>query len=160
MKGKKDKNTEQKEEGKKIEELEERVKELENLLARAVADYRNLEKRVEEEKKEVVKYANKQLLERLLPAFDNLFLAEKHVKDQGLKLSIKKLVESLEAEGVKRIEAQGKDFTADFMECVDTVEGDAGKVIVELLPGFTLYGKLLRPAKVRVGKDKKEHPDN
>ena len=58
-------------------QLRERIAELEGQLLRAVADYRNLEKRFEDEKKEFVKYANRELLLRLIPAFDTLFLAEK-----------------------------------------------------------------------------------
>src|SRR4051812_7600503 len=58
-----------------VKELKERIEDLENQLMRAVADYRNLEKRFEDEKREYVKFANRDLLIRLIPAFDTLFLA-------------------------------------------------------------------------------------
>lgn len=148
MEGKKTKNTKDK----KIEELEVKIKELENQLKRAVADYRNFEKRVEEEKKGTVAFINKKLLLRLLPAFNTLFLADRHVKDDGLRLSIKKLNEVLKDSGVERIETVGRDFDPNLMECVDIVPGEENKVVEEITPGFTLFGQVLHPARVRVGK--------
>jgi len=117
----------------------------------AVADYRNLEKRHEEEKKEFVKYANRQLLLQLLPAFETLFLAEKYIKDEGLQLTIKKLSETLEDSGVRRIKTVGEKFNAETMECVQVVDGEENKVIEETKPGFTLHEKTLVPAQVKVG---------
>jgi len=85
-----------------IKSLEQRVTELEEQLARAVADYRNLEKRFEDEKREFVKFANRDLLLRLIPAFDTLVLAEKYVTDEGIKITIKHLQESLRDVGVEK----------------------------------------------------------
>lgn len=153
-----DKKTKKKSE-KNIEELEKRIEELESQLKRAVADYRNLEKRSDEERGEFVKFANKELLLKLLPAFDTLFLAEQYVKDEGLKLSIKKLIEVLKDEGVERVETVGREFNPEYMECVDTGDGEENKVLEEVTPGFVLFGKALRPAQVKVGKvtvEKKE----
>lgn len=141
------------------EERERRIKELEEQLARAVADYRNLEKRVEEEKRETMRFANRELLLQLLPAFDTLFLAEKHIEDEGLALSIKKLTEVLRNAGVEKIETEGREFDPHFMEVVDTEEGEENKVLEELRPGFTLYGKVLSPSYVRVGKKQRESKD-
>ena len=134
-------------------QLRERIAELEGQLLRAVADYRNLEKRFEDEKKEFVKYANRELLLRLIPAFDTLFLAEKFVEDEGIKLTIKHLQETLKDVGVERIDASGKKFDAQVMEAVATDEGEDGIVIDVLRPGYTLNGKLVRPAQVKVGKE-------
>lgn len=146
-----DKKTKKKSEN-NIEELEKRIQELEDQLKRSVADYRNLEKRVEDQKLEFVKFANQELLLRLLPAFDTLFLAEKYVTDEGLKLSIKKLTEVLKDNGVEKIEVVGRDFDPHLMECVDTQAGEENKVIEEARPGFALYGRVLRAAQVKVGK--------
>ena len=136
----------------KKDELKQKYEELENLLKRTLADYQNLEKRVAEDREQWLKMANKQLLLRLLPALDGLMLAEKHTKDQGVALSIKAMMDSLKAEGVEKIEVIGKDFDPNTMECVQVVEGEDGKVAEELRAGFTLYGKVLRPAQVAVGK--------
>ncbi|OGH10890.1 MAG: nucleotide exchange factor GrpE [Candidatus Levybacteria bacterium RIFCSPHIGHO2_01_FULL_36_15] len=141
---------------KKVEELNKRIDDLENQLKRAVADYRNFGKRIEEEKQEFIKFANRDLLLRLFPAFDAFIIAEKYVKDEGLKLTLKKLTEVLKDAGVERIEVQGKEFDPLLMECVDTIEGEENKVTEEARPGFTLYGKTLRPTQVKVGKKKGE----
>ena len=136
------------------EDLQLRVEELENNWKRAVADYRNLEKRVAEERVEFVKFANRELLERLLPAFDTLFLAEKYIQDDGLKLTVKSLYDALNQVGVERIETENKKFDAKLMDCVETVDGEEDKVIEEIRPGFALYDKVIRPALVKVGKKK------
>lgn len=155
-----DKKIKTKKEEKKTEILEKRIEDLENQLKRAVADYRNLEKRFEDEKKEVIKFANKDLLLKLFSAFDSLFLAERYVEDEGLKLSIKKLNDVFSDIGVKRIKTIDEMFDPSFMECVDVVEGEENKVKEEVRPGFTLFDKVLRPAHVRVGKKKEEIDEN
>lgn len=135
-----------------VEELKIKVADLEDQLLRSVADYRNQAMRFEEEKREFVKYANRELLLRLIPAFDTLFLAEKFVADEGIRLTIKHLQESLKEVGVEKVEADGKKFDAQVMEAVATEVGEEGKVLEVLRPGYTLNGKLVRPAQVKVGK--------
>ena len=134
------------------DKLKEKIEDLENQLKRSVADYRNQEMRFNEEKKEFVKYANRDLLLRLIPAFDTLFLAAKYVTDEGIKITIKNLQEALMEDGVQRIEAEGKKFDPTTMEVVTTATGEDDVVLEELRPGFTLNGKLVRPANVKVGK--------
>lgn len=134
------------------QELKQKIAELNDQLLRSVADYRNLEKRLEDEKREFVKFANRDLLLRLIPAFDTLFLAEKYVADEGIKLTIKHLQEALREVGVERVIVLGKEFDAQIMEAVATGDGEDGTVIEELRPGFTLNGKLVRPSQVKVGK--------
>lgn len=136
----------------KTKKLEIQEKELEEQLKRTLADYQNLEKRVTLEKEELIKSANKGLILRLLPALDVLMLAEKHTKDEGVSLSIKHFLDILENEGVKKIETEGQDFDPRIMECVQTIEGQEGKVTEELKPGYVLGEKVLRPAQVSVGK--------
>ena len=143
-----------KKKNKQTEQLEEKIKNLEEQVARAVADYRNLEKRLEDEKREFVKFANRDLLLRLIPAFDTLFLAEKYVSDEGIKLTIKHLQEALRDVGVERVATDGEMFDPEFMEAAATDEGEENKVLEELRPGFTLNGKLVRAAQVKVGKQK------
>jgi len=149
---KKEDKEEKKVEDQRVKELEEKITSLDDQFKRVVADYRNLEKRREEEKREFVQFANRDLLLRILPAFDTLIVAQKYIEDEGLRLSIKKLIESLRDVGVEKIEVEGKDFDPNFMECIETIEGEENKVVQELTPGFTLYGKTLRPARVKVGK--------
>lgn len=135
-----------------IKSLEQRVTELEEQLARAVADYRNLEKRFDDEKRDFVKFANRDLLLRLIPAFDTLFIAEKYVTDEGIKITIKHLQDALREQGVEKIRCEGELFDPEKMEVIATDVGEENKVIEELRPGYILNGKLIRPAQVRVGK--------
>lgn len=141
------------EETKKHEKQEnEEFKNLENQLKRALADYQNLEKRVISEKSEWIKLANKGLLLRLLPALDNLSLAEKHTQDKGVKLSIDQVISAFKEEGIEKIETIGRDFDPNLMEAVHTTKGEDGKVAEEVRAGYTLFGQVLRPAQVAVGK--------
>lgn len=131
-------------------ELQEKVQDLENQLKRAVADYQNLEKRVSEEKSEWIKMANRDLLLKLLPVFDSLILAQRHIQDEGLNLSVKQFLDVLRDVGVERINTQNQTFDPSKMEAIEKT-GDEGKVIDETRAGFTLFGKMLRPAQVKVG---------
>jgi len=130
---------------------DEKIEQLENQLKRALADYQNLERRTEEERREFVKYANKELIVSLLPAFDALFLASKYTEDQGVKLTVQRVLEILKEQGVEKVETENVQFNAEGMEAVEVVEGEDGKVIEEIRPGFTIFGKLVRPAQVKVG---------
>ena len=78
-------------------------------------------------------------------------LANQHVQDKNLEVSINHFLDILKAEGVKRIETLGKEFNPAEMEAIATAEGEDGKVIAELRAGFTLNEKLLRAAQVTVG---------
>lgn len=129
----------------------EDFKHLENQLKRALADYQNLEKRIAEEKSTWIKIANKDLLLKLLPGLDNLMLAERHTKDEGVKISIKHFLDVLGEVGVSKIETIGKDFDPKLMEAVSTTDGAAGKVIEEIRTGYALFDTILRPAQVVVG---------
>ncbi len=124
---------------------------LENQLKRALADYQNLEKRIEAQKGEWIKSSNKDLLLRLLPGLDSLTLALKHTQDEGVKVSIKHFLDILEKEGVKKIETNGANFDPNLMEAVSTRDGEDGKVVEEVRAGYTLYDTVLRPAQVIVG---------
>lgn len=133
------------------QEKSEEVENLKNQIARTLADYQNLERRIAQERSEIEKNANRGLLLRLLPALDTLLLAEKHTQDEGLKLSVKQIFDTLEKEGLKKIETESAQFDPELMEAVQAVPGDEGKVVEELRTGFLLNDKVLRPAQVSVG---------
>ncbi len=140
-----------------IKKLEERVAELENNWKRALADYKNLERRPVEEKAEFAEFANMILIQRLLPVVDNLEMLEKHISDTGLKMIVKEFKQLLEDNGVTAIESDGKSFDSQTMDCVETEECDEkghDKIVETLARGYKLKNKVLRPAKVRVGKAK------
>ena len=133
----------------------DQIADLENKWKRALADYANLEKRIEKEKEDFVKFANAQLLNKLLAILDNLELAERHLRDKGLTLAGNRFREILKEEGVEEIEVLGRNFDPELMDAVETVDGPKNKVVEVVLKGYKLYGKVLRPAKVKVGGSKK-----
>jgi molecular chaperone GrpE len=134
-----------------FEKYEKKNAELEDQLKRAVADYRNLERRSFEERADAVRYANKNFIEALLPAFDTLFLAGKYTSDESVKLTIDRILEVLKDNGIEKIVTDNVKYNAQTMEVVEVVNGEKGMVTEEVRPGFTVYGKLIRPAQVKVG---------
>ena len=92
----------------KTKELQKQIDELTNKWKRALADYQNLEKRVNEEKGEFVKFSNALLINKLLTVLDSLEAAEKHLKDQGLTIAINQLRNILKDEGVEEINIANK----------------------------------------------------
>ena len=132
---------------------QEELENVKNQLKRALADYSNLQKRFEEEKKFIVLYANATLLLKLVGVFDSLEQAGKHLENEGLNLSIRKFRETLESEAIREISSEGKKFDPNFHEAIDVVEGkEDGKIVEVLQKGYTLNDKVLRPAKVKVSK--------
>lgn len=130
---------------------EERIKDLENKWKRALADYANLEKRIEKEKENFAKFSNAVLVDKLLPVLDSLEKCCQHLKDKGLRLTLEQLKKVLESEGLKEIEAGGKKFDPETMDAVEIVRGPKDKVIEVVLKGYFLNERVLRPAKVKVG---------
>lgn len=132
--------------------------ELEAQLKRALADYQNLEKRVEEERKLLSKLSASLLIEKLLPVLDNLEKAQAHLKDEGLEIVLKQFKEILSAEGVEEIAAHGAQFNPNYHEAVETQQGENDNVVIKVLEkGYKIENTVLRPAKVIVSKKKLEH---
>jgi molecular chaperone GrpE len=135
-----------------LEQLKENLTEAESNYKRALADYQNLQKRVSDQRSELILSANRDLLLRILSVLDTLILANKHVDNEGLKVSINQFQDVLKAEGVTKIETVGQEFNPHLMECVAIEEGDENKVLEEMRAGYMLNDKVLRPAQVKVGK--------
>jgi molecular chaperone GrpE len=127
---------------------------------RAQADFINYKRRGEQERAEVVNYANSTLILNVLPVLDDLERALASVPEEfaespwvdGIRHIYRKLQSVLESHGVSAIEAEGKDFDPNLHEAVMTVEGEEGKVIEELQKGYKLRSRVIRPTKVKVGK--------
>lgn len=130
---------------------------LEDQLKRALADYHNLERRVEEEKKLLSDLYTAIAVEKFLPILDNLETAQNHIQDGGLAMVITQFKDVLAKEGVEEIAAVGQDFDPKLHEAIEAVEGkDEGKVVKVLSKGYKINGKVLRPAKVAVSKKSKD----
>jgi len=130
---------------------------------RAHAEFENVRKRLEKEKGDFIKYANEGLLLEFLPIIDNLEMAEKHIKEakdfdavrEGvdmIQLQIQKFLKDI---GLERVKTVGEKFDPHLHEAVETEESkdkDDGLIVSELKPGYSLNGRLLRPASVKIVK--------
>lgn len=130
---------------------------LKEQLARALADYDNLRKRVEKEQESLVQMAGFSVIERLLSVFDMLEDAQKHLKDSGLAIAIKSFEDVLKEDDVERIPVgQGTPFNENIHEAIEVVRGGIvkdGEIIEELISGWKYRnGPVIRISKVKVGK--------
>lgn len=128
------------------------TKTIENQLKRTLADYQNLKKRVEVDQSEFVKFSNAALLIKLFPLFDDLKRANDHLKNQGLQLTIDQFKFILESEGVKELSLLNTPFDPQKAECVELVSGKKDFIIEIVQTGYALHDRVLRPARVKVGK--------
>lgn len=148
-----------------IAELETRINSLEDQLKRAVADYHNLEKRIAEGRSELTKWAAGDLIMRILPVLDHLetviqsgrqVLSEQsESKDwfRGVELAVKEFKKVLEEEGLNIININVMDeYDPSLAEAVEIREGENNKVLEIVQTGYNINGKVIRPAKVVVGK--------
>jgi len=133
-------------------QLKSQIEDLTEKWKRALADYANLEKRVQLEKQEFVKFSNASLLDKLLAVLDDLERAEAHLKNKGLTLTVNQLRMVLKTEGVKEIKANRAKFDPEKMDCIEMVKGVKNQVVEVVQKGYLLNNKVLRPAQVRVGK--------
>ena len=132
-------------------------------LQRLQAEFDNYRKRVLREQTSAVELASEPVMRRLLEVLDEFELALIHAAEKpdydrflhGVELVFAKLVDGLKAEGLERIEAQGRPFDPELHEALlQSGEGDGEPVVADVLRnGYTLRGRVLRPAGVRV-----EHP--
>jgi len=153
--------------GKKIKQAEDKVhKELEivkGMLARALADYDNLNKRVDREREDLGKIASVGIIVRLLPILDNLESAQVHLKDQGLAISITEFKKVLSEEGLTEVEPKKGDvFDENTMEAIEVVNDvsdnnkSEAKVAEVVLPGWKFEdGAIVRHVKVKVERSEK-----
>lgn len=137
----------------KVSKNKEEKKVLEERLARALADYQNLVKRVDRERVEIISRANSNLLKDFLPILDILEVAQSHLNDQGLGMALAQSKCVLAQHGVKEVEAKiGDQFDAQEHEATDSIEGDdVGKIAEIVRKGYKWQdGMILRPTQVKV----------
>jgi molecular chaperone GrpE len=116
---------------------------------RALADYQNLLKRVEKERRDFVAYANEKLLTQFLTILDDLERAQTSLNDEGLALIITNAKKILEQEGVEEIPIKPEDeFNPNLMECIEAPEN--GNKLEVVRKGYTFKGRVIRPAQIRV----------
>lgn len=156
---KKNKN-EKKKETVNVNQLDEEIKRLKqevdvwrNKYLRALADYQNLEKRVDQERQEFQKLVNKNLLLKFISVLDEIERAMLFIDNEGLKLIKKKFLQILNEEEVKEIDLIGKKFDPNLAEVIEVVQGKEDDIIVEIVKkGYYYHDKVLRVAQVKVSK--------
>ncbi|PIW20125.1 MAG: nucleotide exchange factor GrpE [Anaerolineae bacterium CG17_big_fil_post_rev_8_21_14_2_50_57_27] len=143
---------------KQLEENQAQAAEYKDGWQRAVADFQNYRKRVERENSGVYQNALAEIIKSYLPIVDDLERAlQSRPADlawvEGIELIYRKLQAILEAEGVKRIEAEGQVFDPNLHEAIsqEPAEGqESGRVIAVVQNGYMLGERVIRPAIVRV----------
>ena len=135
---------------------------LNDKVLRQMAEFDNYRKRTLKEKAELILNGGEKTITALLPVMDDLDRALENMDKtddvatlkEGVELIIQKLVSTLGAQGLKRMETQGQAFDTDFHEAVALVPGDESKknqIIDCVQPGYLLNEKVIRHAKVVVG---------
>ena len=138
----------------KLSKEEDNSKEKEYLdqLQRLQAEFDNYRKRIEKEKTEDSQQNNERLIIGLLNILDNLELALKHTKEEGVEMVYSQLYSLLEKQGLKTIKAEGK-FNPELHEALTQEKGENDNLILEeLQKGYTLNDKVIRPSKVKISK--------
>ncbi|WP_285905503.1 nucleotide exchange factor GrpE [Pseudodesulfovibrio pelocollis] len=137
----------------------------EEIRLRALADTENVKKRLLRETEDLKKYAGESILADLLPVLDNLDLALAHTGNLdgacknfviGVDMTRKLFADAVKGHGLVQIEAmRGGEFNPEVHEAVGTMEDgelDDNRIAQVVQAGYTLKGRLLRPAKVMVVK--------
>ncbi len=147
-------------------EREEIASEEENyrdLLQKVKADFINYKRRVERDREEQTKSANRELIVKLLPTIDDLERALRSVPGEiadgdwveGIGLIHRKLMAVLGEEGLTRIDAEDREFDPwehEAVFCEDCSDSGEAKVKTVLREGYRLYDKVIRPSQVVVSK--------
>jgi molecular chaperone GrpE len=125
---------------------------------RSVAEFQNYRRRIEADKAETYQTAVGSIIKHYLPVLDDMERAmQARPADlawaEGVELICRKLQSILEAEGLKRIEAEGQKFDPNFHEAIAQEPADgveSGTVIAIVRNGYMLGERVIRPAMVRV----------
>jgi len=147
-----------------LEAAEQRASEAESGWQRARADYQNLKRRSEEQRAESAGIAGDRLLIRVLDLADDFDLAVEHIPEEakdsawveGITAIDRKLRALLEAEGIDSMAGEGEPFDPQTQQAIsyeDTADVPDGTVIKVLQRGFTINGRILRPALVAVARN-------
>ena len=144
--------------------LKKQLDEYKDKHLRLYADFDNYKKRNAKERLELILTAGKDIINELLPVLDDFERALRAAENatdvaavkEGMNLIYQKLIRNLEAKGLKAIESKGQDFNVEKHEAITEIPAPtpemSGKVIDEVEKGYYLNDKLIRFAKVVVGK--------
>ncbi len=150
-----------------LEEKQKQADEYKAEYLRSVAEYQTLRNRTEKEKGEYINFGKAKILERnisIYDVFEQAMISVRAGQDLksikvGLEMIYNEFSKMLKEEGVEKIECLNKKFDHNVCEALDQVETDEaeeGTVLAVYQNGYKLNGKLMRPARVKVAKKKKE----
>ncbi len=146
-----------------LEKAEKELAELKDKHIRLQAEFDNYRKRTLKERMELLKTASESLLVNILPVIDDFDRAIQTLEaiesdtpvKEGVNLIYNKFQEFLKQNGVKEIEAKGKDFDTDLHEAITTFAAPSedlkGKIIDVVQKGYFLNDKVIRHSKVVIG---------
>lgn len=147
----------------KLALAEAEIVKLKDQLLRQIAEFDNYRKRTLKEKTELILGGGEKVLSALLPVLDDLDRAQQNMANaedvealrEGVDLIVNKLVTTLAAQGLKRMETEGKEFDTDFHEAIALLpaadEAQKNHIIDCVQAGYLLNEKVIRHAKVVVG---------
>ncbi len=146
-----------------IEELKEQIAQLNDKYLRQAAEFDNFRRRTAKERVEMIQTAGKDVITDLLDVLDDSERAQKGLEQaddisqikEGVTLVFTKLRNILAAKGLKPMEVVNTNFNPDLHEAITEVvagEDMKGKVVAEVQKGYYLNDKIIRFAKVVVGK--------
>jgi molecular chaperone GrpE len=144
-----------------IDKLQVSAQEAHDRYVRTLADFDNFRKRQREETSRACDFARVEVISNLLPILDNFERSVQAAEAQhsydalveGVSLTLRQLHDMLTKQGVEPIDSVGQEFNPELHEALMRVETDdypENTVVDELEKGYTLNGKVLRPARVRV----------
>lgn len=145
----------------KLDEYQKKAQEYLEGWKRAQADLINYQREVEKREAELIEFANVNLILEILNFFENLERTIKNLPQEfknhnwtkGLLNTYRQLKEMLKKWGVEKISTKDCKFDPHFheiVEMVDKKEKAKGMILEEISPGYTLKGKVIKPAKVKV----------
>ena len=150
-----------------IEKLNEEIQDLKDQRLRAAAELENFRKRAEKDQSDALKYGVSNFAKEIISIKDNIERAQSSISDdvrsnddvksviEGLDLIAQSAVSTFEKIGIKKIDSLNEKFDHNLHQAMMEIENDqveAGTIVQELIPGYTLHDRLLRPAMVGVAK--------
>lgn len=146
----------------KVQELGEKLAELNDKYLRLYSEFENYRKRTNQEKADLIKYGSEDTIKAILPIVDDYERAiqafgeneDNTALKEGVVLIYNKLMTTLQQKGLKAIEAKGEKFDENLHEAVAQFpasdDEQKGKVIDEVVKGYYLNDKVIRYSKVVV----------
>lgn len=146
----------------KVEDLGQKLIEMNDKYLRLYSDFENYRKRTSKEKLDMIKFASEDTIKDLLPIIDDYERAMEDIDNQdisdttkeGLRLIYSKLMNTLTQKGVKPINAKGELFDENIHEAITQIPAqcneDKGRVIDEITKGYFMFDKVIRFSKVVV----------